>query len=85
MEATFAENQHRETDGLRPPNEGPPPPHARGLAPGNGHWGWGTHLTGLRLLVILNIADRTLNNKKPTPTAIVMIMAGSIRFVITRN
>src|SRR5687768_17530873 len=43
------------------------------------------HYPRLMLLVMANIADRMLNSKPPTPTAITMIMAGSIRLVITRN
>src|SRR5438552_1523378 len=35
--------------------------------------------------VMANMADNTLNKRKPTPSAITMIMAGSIRFVVTRN
>ena len=35
--------------------------------------------------VIANIADKTLNSRPPTPMAMTMIMAGSIKFVITRN
>jgi len=37
------------------------------------------------LLVMANMADNTLKSKKPTPTAMTIIMAGSIKFVMTRN
>lgn len=37
------------------------------------------------VLVMANIADKMLNNRKPTPTAMTMIMAGSIKLVMTRN
>ncbi|SVD82010.1 uncharacterized protein METZ01_LOCUS434864, partial [marine metagenome] len=37
------------------------------------------------LLVIVKSACKMLNSSPPTPTAIMMIIAGSIRLVITRN
>jgi hypothetical protein len=39
----------------------------------------------LMLDVMVNIVCKTLKSRKPTITAIMMIMAGSIRFVITRK
>ena len=50
----------------------------------SGLW-WYFHLPVLMFAVIANIADRTLNNNMPTPTAIKMIIAGSIKLVMTRK
>ena len=39
----------------------------------------------LILAVIANTADNTLKSRNPTPIAMTMMIAGSMRFVITRN